>query len=49
MDDDWIMKGAMERLVKEQVASSTNDFIDENFRNTSDEDNCETRVTDATP
>ena len=43
-----VMEGAMESLVEEQVASSSDDFVDENLRNTSDEDNGDTQVTDAT-
>ena len=35
--------------VEEQVASSSNDVVDEKLRNTFDEDNGETQVTDATP
>ena len=44
-----MMEGAMESLVEEQAASSSDDVVDENSRNTSDEDNGETHVTDATP
>ena len=44
-----IMEGAMESLVEEQVASSADDVVDENLRVTSEEDNGDTQVKDATP
>ena len=47
-DDGLLMiDGAMESLVEEQVATSCDDVVDENLRNTSDEDKGETQ--DATP
>ena len=44
-----MMEGAMESLVEEQVASSSDDVVDENLRDTADDDNAKTHVTDATP
>ena len=42
-------QGALEGMVEEQVASSSDDVVDENSRSFSDEDNGDMQVTDATP
>ena len=49
LGDDGLrmMEGAMEGLVEEQVASSSDDVVGENMRITSDEDSGDTQVTDA--
>ena len=39
VDGLQIIKGVMESLVEEQVASSSDDIVDENLRITSEEDN----------
>ena len=51
LGDDGLrmMEGAMNSLVEDLVASSSDDVVDENLRITSDEDNGDTQVTDATP
>ena len=51
LGDDGLrmMEGSTEGVVDEQAASSSDDVVDENLRITSDEDNGDTQVTDATP